>query len=554
MDQIIIAGFLLFIILCFVILFNEKNKFRKLRTEIKAQFGTKPVKSDYDKKDIEYFWSEFEALVPKDEKIDNITWNDLEMDYIYDRINNCKSFVGEQVLYYTLHCLPKENGVRELLEKKISFFSNNEKERVEIQLLLCGLGKKYGSYHLPLFINNLDVFEIPNIRIYRIMQILLFLPILPFIVLHNPAYLFITGIIFFINFLIYSIKNAKYSININMLNNVISLVDTGIKITNTKKYTYENQFHDLKDNTVLFSKLSHSISKIQRKKEASLSGDVLGMIYDYLIGATLWDFIKYDHIIRTLKGKQDKFIEFYKKIGELDMAISIASFRASLAFYCTPSFQDKQHDLQMEDMYHPLIDLPVSNTVTLNKSCIITGSNASGKSTFIKALSINAILAQSINTCMAKQMSLPYSLIITSMAVRDDLMAGESYYIKEIKYLNRIIQNLSEERFVICSIDEILRGTNTEERIAASSAILKFLCKRNCIAIVASHDVKLTQILKDLYGTYHFREQIRENDIFFDYKIHAGVTNSKNAIKLLEYVGFPSEIIEDAKKPLLTIK
>ncbi|MEW9124526.1 MAG: hypothetical protein AB2421_17575, partial [Thermotaleaceae bacterium] len=187
-------------------------------------------------------------------------------------------------------------------------------------------------------------------------------------------------------------------------------------------------------------------------------------------------------------------------------------------------------------------------TVNLENSCIITGSNASGKSTFIKAIAINAILGQSINTCMADEMILPCSKIITSMAVRDDLMAGESYYIKEIKYLKRIIEGLSEERLVICVIDEILRGTNTEERIAASASILKFLHNKNCIAIVASHDIELTQILDNIYDNYYFTEQMEEKDIVFDYKIYRGVSNSKNAIKLLKYVGFPDEIIAEAKK------
>lgn len=254
--------------------------------------------------------------------------------------------------------------------------------------------------------------------------------------------------------------------------------------------------------------------------------------------------------MRILKGKQNEFMALYRKIGEIDMEIAIASFRESLPLFCTPTFCE-DHVLHMNEIYHPLIDQPVCNTVDIDRSCIITGSNASGKSTFIKAITINAILAQNINTCMAKQMILPYASIITSMAVRDDLMAGESYYIKEIKYLNRIIQNLSDERLVICAIDEILRGTNTGERIAASTAILKFLSKKNCIAIVASHDIELTQNLNGIYDNFHFCEQIKENDIVFDYKIHEGITTSKNAIRLLEYVKFPKEIIEDAKKSFL---
>lgn len=543
---------LIIVIICILIylinIYVQKTNIRKLRARIKGQFGKKPIKAKYDYEKMGYYWSKYLESIPNDEKIDDITWNDLEMNNIFSRINNCNSFVGEQILYSTLHCLPKNNLYREILEKKICYFTSNDKEREEIQLLLCTLGKNKGHYYLPRFIADLDMYGISGIWRYRIMQILLVISVVPAIVLQNPSFLYGTGCVFLINVAIYAIAKNKYEVHLDMLDSIIGVVNVGNKIAISKKLSYENKFHDLKKEAVLFKRLSHMISGIKRKKEAILSGDIMDLIYDYLIGGTLWDFLRYDKIIRMLRDRQNEFMELYKRVGEIDMVIAIASFRESLPLFCTPTFSEK-HVLLMEQIYHPLIDEPVCNTVTLDKSCIITGSNASGKSTFLKAITINVILAQSIHTCMAKQMILPYARIITSMAVRDNLMTGESYYIKEIKYLNRIIQNLSEERLVICAIDEILRGTNTDERIAASASILRFLYKKNCIAFVASHDIELTQTLDKIYDNYHFREQMHEKDIAFDYKIYKGASTSKNAIKLLEYVGFPDEIIAEARKP-----
>jgi hypothetical protein len=525
---------------------EQKINIRKLRIKIKKQFGKKPIKSKYDWEKISYHWSEHTKLISNDEKIDDITWNDLEMNNIFCRINNCQSFVGEQILYSRLHCLSKDDTYRESFEDKVSFFTSNDKEREEIQLLFYGLGKNDSSYYLPKFMANLNSYRVPSIWKYRTMQILLILSVLPAIVLQDSKFLFITGVIFLINIVIYTICKTKYEVNFDMLKSIVGVVNIGNKIANTRRFSYGNKFFDLKEKVVPFKKLSNIISIIQMKKEAAFSGDIVGLLYDYLIGATLWDFVKYDQIIRTLKDRRSEFMELYMILGEIDMAIAIASFRKSLPLYCTPTFSEK-HVLQMKQIYHPLIDEPVCNTINLDNSCIITGSNASGKSTYIKAVAVNVILAQSIHTCMAKEMILPCAKVITSMAVRDDLMAGESYYIKEIKYLKRIIQSLNEERFVICVIDEILRGTNTEERIAASASILKYLYKKNCIAIVASHDIELTQILDSMYDNYHFTEQIQEKDITFDYKIRKGASNSKNAIKLLEYVGFPDEIILEAR-------
>jgi len=208
---------------------------------------------------------------------------------------------------------------------------------------------------------------------------------------------------------------------------------------------------------------------------------------------------------------------------------------------------EEAKQLEMEEIYHPLLHGAVTNSMELQHNCIITGSNASGKSTFIKTIAVNVILAQSIHTCTAKRMHLPHAKMITSMAVRDDILSGDSYFIKEIKYLKRILDALSEDELVICVIDEILRGTNTQERIAASKAIMEYLAHHNCIAIVASHDKELTELEKTGYDNYHFSEEFGEEDIVFDYKLQKGPANSQNAIRLLSFTGFPETIIERAE-------
>jgi len=182
------------------------------------------------------------------------------------------------------------------------------------------------------------------------------------------------------------------------------------------------------------------------------------------------------------------------------------------------------------------------------RNSIVTGSNASGKSTFIKAVTVNCILAQTIHTCMAGIAEIPHAYIATSMAVKDSLMEGESYYMKEIRSLNRMLGYMQENELVICAIDEILRGTNTKERIAASAAILRYLEERNCLVLVASHDMELVKLLDREYEHYYFCEQEGEDDIVFDYKIHRGINEKTNAIPLLEYVGFPGQIVSDAER------
>ena len=187
------------------------------------------------------------------------------------------------------------------------------------------------------------------------------------------------------------------------------------------------------------------------------------------------------------------------------------------------------------------------NGKRLLKSSFFFGANASGKSTFLKTVAINAILAQTIHTCMAQRYESSFFRIYSSMALRDDLVGQESYYIVEIKALKRILDVLDEEMPVLCFVDEVLRGTNTVERIAASSHILKSLSRDDVICFAATHDIELTHMLETEYDNYHFQEEVKNNDILFDYILYPGRATSRNAIKLLSIMGYDQNIISAAE-------
>lgn len=127
---------------------------------------------------------------------------------------------------------------------------------------------------------------------------------------------------------------------------------------------------------------------------------------------------------------------------------------------------------------------------------VLTGANASGKSTFMKAVAINVILAQTINTCVAKNMKMPAIQVMTSMALRDDVLQGESYYMREIKYLKRMLDELETGEPMLFVIDGILKGTNTRERLVASNAILSYMVQKQGFLLIATHDLELVYALK----------------------------------------------------------
>ncbi|MDE5589764.1 MAG: hypothetical protein K2J60_11610, partial [Acetatifactor sp.] len=271
------------------------------------------------------------------------------------------------------------------------------------------------------------------------------------------------------------------------------------------------------------------------------SGDIIGILMDYIRMVFHVDLIKFNGMLRVLREHVEDVDVLISTAGYLETAVSVWIFRESLENgWCRPEFVQEGR-LELEEGYHPMLEHPVKNSISAERGVLLTGSNASGKSTFLKTVAINAILAQSVNTCVGDRYRAPFFRVYTSMALRDDLAGGESYYIVEIKALKRILDAAaSGDGPVLCFVDEVLRGTNTVERIAASTQILKSLGGIFCFA--ATHDIELTELLQEEFDNYHFEEDVRDGDISFNYRLQTGKASSRNAIRLLELIGYDREI------------
>ncbi len=291
----------------------------------------------------------------------------------------------------------------------------------------------------------------------------------------------------------------------------------------------------------------YGASIVMSPARMSASGNPLEILLDYVRMVFHLDLIKFNQMLLEVRKNKDVIDRMLTIIGYMETVIAIGAFRTSMESYCIPRF-DRSRGMKAENIYHPLLQNPVKNSILTEKGVLITGSNASGKSTFLKTVAINAILAQTIHTCMADSYSASLYRIMSSMALRDDLAGGDSYYIVEIKSLKRILNRLEEEgNPVLCFVDEVLRGTNTVERIAASTQILKSLSKASVLCFAATHDIELTHLLKKYYNNYHFEEEIVDNDVVFHYQLMRGRAVTRNAIKLLGVMGYDEEIIKEAE-------
>lgn len=521
---------------------SRRAKRKRQEAYISQKFGTVPADGEIRENVSKYY-----EIYSEPGDVDEVTWNDLSMDDIFTRINQCDTSAGEEILYYWLHRGQLADEEYMKLERRIEA-AGREKERLEIERELMKMGKGRGAYFIPVYMDSLEEYGMRSPWLYQVLQILFFAAVAAVLIFHNRTTALVFWTVFFVNLVLYGILKMRYEVEFQMIGTAVGMLRHGKNLL--KKGQVAALYPELKENLEKLEKVTRRISLLQGMQAGSFMGDAQGIFLDYLLGITMWQVVTYNKVIRSLSRNEETYMAVYRAIGELDMAISIASYRHSVPWYCIPEFSSEKK-IEMEALYHPLLEHPVENSLSLERGCIITGSNASGKSTFIKAAALSAILGQTIHTCTARQMRMPKLQVITSMAVKDDLEAGESYFIREIRYLKRILDSLTEEKITFCAIDEILRGTNTGERIRASSAILKYLSRKNCIALVASHDKELTEILAGEYENYHFSEEIGEEDIYFSYKIQKGPATSQNGIKLLEFAGFPDVIIKNAKETVL---
>lgn len=488
------------------------------------------------------YWENKKNSTPSYDGVDLLTWHDLSMDQVFQKINYTQTSVGSEYLVNQLRDITLSHDHFEKDEQLYIALENNQEIREEILILLSKLGKRdytnsssffYGGSHKGL--------KNPNVFLF-----LGLLPVASIVLLFFQLKwgLFCLFLSFLVNsFMYYRYKNA-FTYGLHSVTYAASIINTGKKLSTLQDASISKYAKRLKSNLkplkrILF--LSNFVS-IGNK-----GGGEFDVIFEYIRILFLIDFISYGKIIDTVTKHAENYRDVWQTIGKLDAAIAVALYRRSLTSHCTPNFTDSE-EISFTNMAHPLLDEPVTNSSRLGKCTLITGSNASGKSTYSKAIAINAILAQTIHTVLADEWLMKPSFVATSMAVQDNVLEGDSYFIAEIKSLKRIIKLLEEGKPCISVIDELLKGTNTVERIAASAAIMEWLSKSRGINITASHDIELTEMMKHSYVNYHFTETFIDGDIHFDYKIRTGPSTSRNAIKLLEVLAYPEQITEQANR------
>ena len=520
---------------------DQKRLDRLLDNRLKADFGEAP-KREYKADDLDHLQGFY--LKHRDEfQIDDATWNDLNMDGVFARMNYCYSASGEEYLYYLLRT-PMQSDDFDEMEQKVEFFRENGDKRRAFQILYAHIGRRI-RYSIYEYIDYLDnVKNVSNSKHYLMLG-LMGLALLSCILNFTVGFSIFVALMVANIFMYFRVKDdvEQYLTSYRYIMSVIQSVDDFAKLSDPD---IADDIDALKTSASHFKSFLRGSSILMSSSRMN-SGNPAEVLLDYLRMATHLDIIKFNQMYSELMEHKDDLDTILTITGKLEAYISIACYRQSVKDnYCIPHFTGR--DYEARGLYHPLIENAVPNDIAADRGVLITGSNASGKSTFLKTCALNALLAQSIHTVLAKEYKAPLYRIYSSMALKDDIFEGDSYYIVEIKSIKRILDAANAEgNPVLCFVDEVLRGTNTVERIAASTEILKNFAKRNIMCLAATHDIELTTLLKDYFGIYHFEGEITDNDVHFDYLIKEGPATTRNAIKLLNVLGYDENIVDNAQ-------
>lgn len=258
-----------------------------------------------------------------------------------------------------------------------------------------------------------------------------------------------------------------------------------------------------------------------------------------------WDWQQYKKLQQCRTHIKGNLSVWINTLAEAEVLSSFANLSFNHPEWCFPEIADQHFTFSAVSMGHPLIpeNKRVDNNAGLKgtgKIMLVTGSNMAGKSTFLRTVGVNIVLAMAGAPVCAKEMEISRVSVLSSMRIADNLEENISTFYAELKKLETIIQRVRANEKVLLLLDEILRGTNSNDRHAGSRALIHQLLTEQAVSIVATHDLALTNMEEEYNGqvlNYHFDVQVCGEELFFDYKLKPGICTSMNASLLMRKIG-----------------
>ena len=476
------------------------------------------------------------ALQPTDSQVDGQTWHDLDLYRVFDQLNYTQSSIGAEALYQKMRLIKfqPEASLQELED----FFDHHPDLRLKVQVVMNQLGKKNHNMARSIVANPGK----QDSKIY--LSLYIFLACLPVFSLFFLPFFKIQAMMVLVasatfNIIFSSIRNWSNKMRLDRVSYLVRIFASTEKLSHLAIPKQEA----LKQAVKPFKK-TKVISGILQSPTGSSDMEIILIYLNFLF---LIPQIAQVYIYQQVRTHQKEAQEAINLLGEWEVAISLLRHKRDVELVCHPYFK-KEGGIKGKGIYHPLLTDPVANDVRFEKNMVISGDNASGKSTYLKMVAINCILAQGLGFAYGESLELSYGHVMTSMDVSDDIEVGDSYFITESKTILRMIESLEKSGFHYFFIDELFKGTNTIERIGSGLGIVRWLSRHDCLYMISSHDIELVAASGAVNDNYHFDSRYVDGEIVFDYQIKQGAAVTKNAVNTLKSLHFPSEITQTSQE------
>lgn len=464
--------------------------------------------------------------------IDDVTWADLNMDDLYTDMEETLTAQGDEALYFSLHSPIFDPQKLEARDQQVDVFYHNNLERELLREALKKTGRL--KYDFRRSITDDFALSLQERLIYTLSP--LFIISLTLLMLFTQVW--DLGIFIFMLVLLNAYMHFKFSKKYEPQIDTLSYTYKLLNFCNRFQKKELFLSYDLTDSYEKLRKTHKDISFIFQLESLDFLAEYLNILF-------LFKERRYSKVAKKLAPQAEILFDLYEKVGQIDMHQSMATFfKNNTKDICTPQIITSQSKmLDFKGMYHPSLKNPISNDLKTDGAVVITGSNMSGKSTFLRTIGINVLLAQTWYFAYADSFSLCPLHIITSISLQDNISEGKSYFLQEADAIKRMLKNANREVCTLFLIDEIFKGTNPVERIASATEICISLANANTLGFVATHDLQLIPQIPQ-YSPYYFTENVTKEDLSFDYKIRKGITSTRNAVRILEYLGYEPALIK----------
>ena len=330
-------------------------------------------------------------------------------------------------------------------------------------------------------------------------------------------------------------------LNFHKINEIIRNYGLIINHIETENFTapkLKNLQRQLTFDNIKASKQIQNLSSLFKQIEGIIN-PIAAVIIN---GTILYHLHAYRFLIRWKKAYATQISLWLDIIGEFEALNSLANLSYNNPAFCFPEINE-EYKIDFKELGHPLIkeNGRVNNTVNFNTEnfIILTGSNMAGKSTFLRSLGVNMVLAGVGSVVCAKEATVHPLKVLVSMRLSDSLEENESYFFAEVKRLKEIMNKLDKEvSFVL--LDEILRGTNSDDKRSGTIEVIKKMIAKKAIGAIATHDLevcKTTEEFPKILSNKNFEVEIVKNELVFDYKLREGICKNKSATFLMKKMG-----------------